>query len=385
MKTKKKHMKTFANIIKNSMNRSPLRRGLSLVHLSLGLFFLFLLQPLAADAAQITVTGSGDTIALDGVGTLREAITSINNQADVSADVTLTRVGNYASTPGGTPDVINFDILGIGMKMISVNVTAEPTITVPLTINGYSQVGASANTLANADNAVILIQLDGTGAGAGVSGLTLGAGSDGSTIKGLNITNFSGHGIVIQSNGNFVLGNFIGVDATGTMRAPNGTFPNSGDGVLILNASTNQIGSTDPADRNITSGNALNGIHIQGTLTTPATGNIIQGNFVGVAADGISSVGNRTEPAPATGSAEGNNLFGIEISGGNSNTVGGTAAGARNVVSFNAEGIDIDNGGQQNIIQGNFVRGNADEKPAAWHWLAEFQRLRTTPRPGAAQ
>ena len=323
-----------------------------------GLFFLFFLQSAAVNGAVITVTGSGDTIAIDGLSTLREAITSINNQADVNADVTLNRVGNYASLAGGTPDVINFNI-GAGVQTIAPT-GAEPTIVRPLTINGYSASGASANTLANADNALILIRLDGPGAGAGVDGLTLGAGSGGSTIKGLDISNFAGNGIVIQSNGNFIVGNFIGVDPTGTARAPNGTFPNSGDGIRILNASNNQIGSTNAGDRNVVSGNALGGIHIVGTLATPATGNIIQGNFVGVATDGVSSVGNRTEPAPAPGSAEGNNLFGIEISGGNLNTIGGTAAGARNVVGFNADGVEIDNGAQQNIIQGNFAGVGAD-------------------------
>jgi hypothetical protein len=62
--------------------------------------------------AVITVTFNGDTIAIDGLASLREAITSINNQADVNGDVTLNRVGNYASAPGGTADVINFSILG---------------------------------------------------------------------------------------------------------------------------------------------------------------------------------------------------------------------------------------------------------------------------------
>jgi streptogramin lyase len=310
--------------------------------------------------ATITVTSSGDTIALDTFATLREAITSINNQADINNDITVNRVGNYASLAGGTPDVIHFDIPAAGVQIINVTGSAEPTIVMPLTINGYSQAGASANTLPNADNAVILIQLDGAGAGAGADGLTLGAGSAGSTIKGLDITNFPGNGIVVQSNGNSILGNFSGVDPTGTTRMPNGTFPNSGDGIRIQNASNNQIGSTDPADRNITSGNAIDGIHVLGTLVAPATGNIIQGNFVGVAADGVSSVGNRTEPAPAPGTPEGNNLFGIEISGGNLNTVGGTAAGARNVVGFNGAGIEVDNGGQQNVIQGNFSGVGAD-------------------------
>jgi hypothetical protein len=309
--------------------------------------------------AVITVNFTGDTIAVDGLASLREAITSINNQADVNGDVTLNRVGGYAASPGGTPDVINFNIAAAGLQTISAT-SAEPTIVMPLTINGYSQVGASANSLANADNAVILIQLNGAGAGANVDALTLGAGSGGSTIRGLDITNFTGNGIVVASNGNSILGNFIGVNPTGTTRMPNGTFPNSGDGIRIVNGSNNQIGSTTPGARNIVSGNALDGIHVVGTLTTPATGNIIQGNFVGVAADGKSSVGNRTEPAPATGAPEGNNLFGIEISGGNVNTVGGTTAGARNVVGFNAAGIEVDNGGQQNVIQGNFVGVGAD-------------------------
>src|SRR5206468_12868859 len=54
------------------------------------------------------------------------------------------------------------------------------------------------------------------------------------------------------------------------------------------------------------------------------------------------------------------NPFGIEISGGNLNTVGGTVAGARNVVGLNGAGIEIDNGGQSNIIQGNFSGVGAD-------------------------
>jgi len=326
----------------------------------IALFLLLFLQPASARGAVITVTGNGDTIALDTFATLREAISSINNQADINNDVTINRVGLYATQAGGTPDVINFNIAGSGVQTISVTGVAEPTIVMPLTINGYSQAGASVNTLANADNAVILIQLDGVNAGAGANGLTLGAGSAGSTIRGLDIIQFQGDGIVVQSNGNSIHGNFVGVDPTGTMRKPNGTFPASGVGILIVNASNNQIGSTTPADRNITSGNSLVGIKVAGTLTTPATGNVIQGNFVGVAADGISSVGTRTEPAPAPGTAEGNNLFGIEISGGNSNTVGGTSAGARNVVGFNGEGIEIDNGAQQNIIEGNFVGVGAD-------------------------
>src|SRR5262249_44777393 len=153
---------------------------------------------------------------------LREAITSINNQADINGDVTAARVGGYASTAGGTPHVINFNIMGAGVHTISA-APLQPAIIPPLTIDRHSPPGAGVNTMANSDNAVILIRLDGAGAGAGagVDALTLGAGSGGSTIRGLDITRFAGDGIVVQSNGNGILGNFIGVDPTGTTRMPN--------------------------------------------------------------------------------------------------------------------------------------------------------------------
>ena len=118
--------------------------------------------------------------------------------------------------------------------------------------------------------------------------------------------------------------------------------------------------TSSAAERNIFSGNAVDGIHVVGTRSAPAVRNVILGNFVGVAADGKSSVGNRTEPAPATGAGEGNNLFGIEISGGDNNTVGGTFSGERNVVGLNGAGIEVDNGGQQNVIQGNYSGVGAD-------------------------
>src|SRR5262249_58637337 len=131
-------------------------------------------------------------------------------------------------------------------------------------------------------------------------------------------------------------------------------FPKRAEVIRFDGATNTKTGSPNVPARNTVSGTAPVGTHIIGSLPPPATGNTIQGNFVGVAADGISSVGNRTEPAPAPGAPEGNNLFGIEISGGNNNTVGGTVAGARNVVGFNGAGIEVDNGGQGNIIQGHF-------------------------------
>ncbi|HBI43123.1 MAG TPA: hypothetical protein DDY78_09755, partial [Planctomycetales bacterium] len=165
--------------------------------------------------AVITVTSIGDTIAVDALVTLREAITSINQGSNVNADVVA--VGAY-----GVNDTINFNIPGAGVQTISLG-SSLPAIIKPLTIDGYTQGVAATNTLANSDNAVLLIQLDGTSAGTAVNGLTLGAGSGGSTIKGLDITNFQadgslngGVGILVQSNGNSIVGNFVGVNPAGT-------------------------------------------------------------------------------------------------------------------------------------------------------------------------
>ena len=84
-------------------------------------------------AATITVTDTGDAIVVDGKVTLREAITSANNNSSVNADVVA--VGAYGT------DTINFAIPGAGIHTISPT-TALPVITGPVTINGYSQPGA---------------------------------------------------------------------------------------------------------------------------------------------------------------------------------------------------------------------------------------------------
>jgi FG-GAP-like repeat len=304
----------------------------------------------SAGAATITVTTNADeTITNDAPSvSLREAIISINNHADTGADVTANRVGAY-----GVNDTINFNIPGSGVHTIALG-SSLPSILTPVTINGYTQGIAAANTLANGDNALVLVQLDGSGAGGSVDGLTLVNGSGGSLIEGLSISRFAGNGVHVLSNGNTVGGDFIGVNASGGTAQPNGL-----DGVLIESASNNVIGGSSPANRNVISGNTLDGVHIMGTFVAPASGNTVQGNFVGVNASGTASVGVRPGGSLA-GTAAGNFLFGIEVSGGYANTIGGSSAGARNVVGFNADGIELDNGCLNNVVQGNFSGVGSD-------------------------
>ncbi|MDX1930867.1 MAG: VCBS domain-containing protein [Pirellulaceae bacterium] len=251
----------------------------------------------------------------DGSVSLREAIIASNNTV-------------------GT-DTVNFSITGTGVKTMNV-ASALPAITDTIVINGYSQTGSSANTLAVGNNAVLNVVLDGTGAGAGASGLTLSAGSAGSSIRGLVIDNFSQYGISVNSANNTLAGNFIGLNQAGNAAAGNNV------GIYINNVGGNTIGGLTAADRNIISGNISDGVYITGAS---ATGNLIQGNYIGTNAAGTASVANGSMGVRITGNAAGN-------------TVGGAAAGAGNLISGNASsGVYID--ASNTTVTGNLIGTNA--------------------------
>ena len=231
--------------------------------------------------ATITVnTAADDLTPNDGTVSLREAITAINAGNDLGdPDITAQNPGVF-----GTNDTINFDIPGAGVQIIQVGGSGPgglPAIIKPVFINGYSQPGSRPNTLANGDNAQLLIELDGSLAGGVTAALTISAGGDGSTIQGLVINQWLGVGIELESNGNVVVGNFIGTDATGTTALGNDDY-----GVVIGRsnpaASNNTIGGTVPSARNVISANSSGGIGIYGS------GNIAEGNFIGTDANGSS-------------------------------------------------------------------------------------------------
>src|SRR5215204_6899085 len=92
-------------------------------------------------------------------------------------------------------DLIKFNITGTtGVHTISPT-SPLPLITEPVIINGYSQPGSSANTLAKGTNAVLTIELDGTEAGTGLDANGLGIGAKGTVVKGLVINSFAVSGI----------------------------------------------------------------------------------------------------------------------------------------------------------------------------------------------
>jgi CSLREA domain-containing protein len=228
-------------------------------------------------------------------------------------ECTLRAAINQANYTSGA-DTINFAIPGGGVKTINIGSTdlgALPPINEAVTINGYSQPGTSPNTKAVGTDAVLKIELSGARYPAG-DGLVIGASN--STVKGLVINRWN-DGLRIegaQAKGNKVTGNYIGTDASGTQSL--GNFA----GVRVSSGSGNTIGGTTAAERNVISGN-LYGVGVE---NTDATGNKVVGNYVGPDATGTKDLGGKA---------------GVGIYFAPNNTVGGTTAGARNVISGNDE------------------------------------------------
>jgi titin len=246
-----------------------------------------------------TVVNTNDS----GPGSLRQAILDAN-----------------AHTGRNT---ITFNVGGGGVQTIQ-PVSALPTITHPVVIDGTTQPGFAG---------LPLIVLNGSKAGAGVSGLTITAGY--STVQALVIDGFAADGVDLLTNGgNNVSANFVGTDATGTQAVANG-----GSG-LSITSGNNRIGGTTARAGNLIAGNTSYGVQI---TTASAVGNLVQDNTIGTDLTGSHALGNN---------------FGVYLlNGAHGNTIGGTVTGAGNLIAGNrAYGIDLDGSGTtSNLVQGNRI------------------------------
>jgi len=128
----------------------------------------------------------------------------------------------------------------------------------------------------------------------------------------------------------------IGTDATGHV-----SLGSQAVGIFINTTSPGAatIGGTTAAARNIISGNS-DGFD----LNTFSTGITIQGNYIGTDITGSNAIPNSRAMFVST----------------NNTIIGGTAAGAGNVISGNVDGIDIANSSTGNLIRGNFIGTKAD-------------------------
>ncbi len=277
----------------------------------------------AAAQALIVVNSPTDIFApTDGRCELREALENANVNTDTTGGDCLPGIGG--------DDRIHFEIAGPGPHTISLQ-PARPPLAVleSVTIDGYTQPGAVPNTAQVGSNAVIMIEIESGGGTQDVFVVPTG----GSTIRGLVLKNYTSGILLVgnESTGNVVEGNhFDGTEG--------GAF-----GVIVVDGAVgNTIGGTTPGARNVFFGHALVGINLDGGATT---GNLVRGNYIGTDPSGTVAVGNG---------------IGVVIdNGATGNTIGGTAAGARNVISGNVlHGVQID-GSVNNFVQGNFIGPNA--------------------------
>jgi hypothetical protein len=174
----------------------------------------------------------------------------------------------------------------------------------------------------------------GINVGADATGTQIGgtATGDGNTIAG-NDVGGTGGGIDVEGDGTVIEGNVIGLDEDGNVP---GLVQGYGVAVSGLAGDT-RIGGTDAGARNVISGHSIVGVSVGKTSDVT-----IQGNWIGLGTDG---------------SAERPNDDGISVGGSSDVQIGGTAAGAGNVISANdGEGIEFGTlNSPSPVIEGNLI------------------------------
>ncbi|HIV72894.1 MAG TPA: DUF4347 domain-containing protein, partial [Candidatus Aquabacterium excrementipullorum] len=262
---------------------------------------------------------------------------TIDNAASAATPGTLRWAITQANATAGT-DTIAFNIIGTAGTYGEYTISpyaAMTTITEAVIIDGTTQSGTAAAGHP-------LIVLDGNGASA--TGLNLSGTADGTVIRGLVIRDFTSYGIYIaaNSNGNTLVGNYIGsLNADGTDAGAGER--NDAYGIYNLGANLT-IGGTTAADRNVISGN---GATYNIYLGSGSDNAIVQGNYIGTNAAGTGVMANKAD-------------YGIMVESSSTNVmIGGSAAGAGNVISgFATRNIWLTTTGTS-TVQGNYIGTNA--------------------------
>lgn len=300
--------------------------------------------PTPVGAASLTVNSVGDSPdVVPGNGVCETA---------TLGECTLRAALQEANALAGA-DLIGFSIPGAGVHTIE-PVTLLPMATEEVVIDGYTQPGSSANTLAVGTDAVLQIQIsaasfDRSTLNIGVerfAGLRLGGGADGSVVRGLVVNGFDtdgtfgGFGIVTSATSTTIEGNFVGTEPTGTSVGAVNCYGVSVD----VFADGTLVGGTTPAARNLIAGGCV-GVHM--TDFVGGAPSVVSGNLIGTNAAGDA-------PLRAT--------YGVQTDGANAGSfvIGGTAPGSRNVISGNSAGVAIFSVGTDIEVLGNYIGTTAD-------------------------
>ena len=151
-----------------------------------------------------------------------------------------------------------------------------------------------------------------------------------------NVISGNNQGVLLDdgASGNLVAGDYIGVAVGGK--------PSARHGVVLYDAPDNTIGGSTSGAGNVISGNGNDGVLVSTLLnTTGSLSTLIQGNIIGLDAEGIIALGN--------------NNIGVEIVRGSGTLIGGPKAADANVISGNIAGVYLQNTAFGVAIEGNFI------------------------------
>lgn len=280
--------------------------------------------------AGVQITGAsstGNVVAGNLIGTDLSGKKSLGN---VSAGVYLDGVANtlLGGSDPGARNVIS------GNKGAGVQITGQAATGNRVQGNLIGTDITGSSTLGNALDGVYL---------EGSAGNTIGG--DGSTLGNL----ISGNGLTgIRIAGDTASGNLVEGNKVGTNLAGSRALGNTFDGIFINGSPQNVIGGDSAGLGNVVSGNGGVGVQIYGG---GASGNAVEGNLIGTDGSGLKAVPNLHD--------------GVYINQASANTIGGTTAGARNVISGNRlVGVQFSpRGATGNVVQGNYIGANINGQP----------------------
>jgi Periplasmic copper-binding protein (NosD) len=315
---------------------------------------LEVLEQRLAPAAFVVNTSQDLDSGPAGMLSLREAINRANIAAGSSS---ISFAVNQVNVSSNLPEIVKpLAISGTGVTIAPVDPTHAPTIGLNfgsagnqvsgLTVNGFGYqlaFGGGGNNVIEGN--FIGTNPNGTAAVGGSGGISL-ISSSGNRIVGNVMSGLASTALAFSfgSNNNLVIGNFIGTDKSGSK-----ALGNRSQGIQLYTSDGNTIGGTSASDRNVISGNAGNGIFIEASSR-----NLVEGNYIGTDGSGGQAIPNAEDGILV------NNLGANPASG---NTIGGTSAGAGNIMSGNSgDGVLLVGGlAEQNQVLGNYIGVNASD------------------------
>ena len=271
--------------------------------------------------------------------------------------------GNYIGTNAAATAAVPNQLDGVSMVLGAQNNTvggAAPGAGNVISGNGRAGITAFDTSTGNLiEGNYIGTNPAGSSAIAGQPNCGVGLSSASNTLGGTSatarnvISGNSGCGVFIgaqaaqvgASGSNVVEGNYIGTNAAGTSAVPNGTAQSGNQAGIAIQAPGNQIGGTAAGAGNVISGNIGPGVAFDGSVPAGVSANLVAGNLIGTDARGAAPLGNTSD--------------GVQIYNAAGNTVGGTVAAARNVISGNGANGVVIGGANGNLLQGNAIGTDA--------------------------